>query len=224
MNSTARIDIALQPGTLTQSVNVTEESEAVLQADTADTGRKIDTAQTQQLPLWQGRNFQNLLNLVPGAGVAQRDRSTFFNPQNSLASTVNGNASLYNDYDIEGIDDNQRTNLLQIYIPPIEEIQEVEITTSNYDPEQGSALGAVTNVILKSGSNQFHGEVYEFYQGNALDTRNFFQVGANGAPFHFPHIVDNYYGGNIGGPIRKQKTFFFVGYLEHRNEPKNRTS
>ncbi len=216
VNSTARIDMTLQPGTLTQSVNVTEESEPVLQADTADTGRKIDTAQTQQLPLSQGRNFQNLLNLVPGAGVAQRDHSTFFNPQNSLASTVNGNASLYNDYDIEGIDDNQRTNLLQIYIPPIEEIQEVEITTSNYDPEQGSALGAVTNVILKSGSNQFHGEAYEFYQGNALDARNFFQYGANGAPFHFPHIVDNYYGGNIGGPIRKQKTFFFVGYLEHQ--------
>ncbi|HZT32925.1 MAG TPA: TonB-dependent receptor [Bryobacteraceae bacterium] len=215
VNSTVRVDMTLRPGEVTQTVNVSAQAAPVLQTDTADTGRKIDTRRVEQLPLSTGRNFQNLLNLVPGSGVAQRDHSTFFNPQNSMASTVNGNPSLYNDFEIEGIDDNQRTNLLQIYIPPIEAVQQVEITTSNYDPQQGSALGAVTNVILKSGSNQFHGEAYEFYQGNALDTRSFFERGANGAPFRFPHIVDNYYGGNIGGPIQKGKTFFFVDYLEH---------
>lgn len=215
-DSTARVDVTLNPGTLTQTVNVSSETTPMLQTDTADTGRKIDTAQTAELPLSTGRNFQNLLNLAPGAGVAVRDHSTFFNPQNSMASTVNGNSSLYNDFDIEGIDDNQRTNLLQIYIPPIEAIQEVDISTSNYDPQQGSALGAVTNVIVKSGTNQFHGEGYEFYQGNSLDARNFFQRGTNGHAFNFPHIVDNYFGGNVGGPIQKGRTFFFVDFLEHR--------
>ena len=215
VDTTVRVDMTLQPGTVTQTVNVSAEATPPLKTDAADTGREIETARVEQLPLTTGRNFQNLLNLVPGSGVAVRDHSTFFNPQNSMASTVNGNSSLYNDFEIEGIDDNQRTNLLQIYIPPIEAIQQVGITTSNYDPQQGSALGAVTNVILKSGSNQFHGEAYEFYQGNALDARSFFERGANGAPFRFPHIVDNYYGGNVGGPIQKGKTFFFVDYLEH---------
>ena len=215
VDSTARVDVTLSPGTVTQTVNVSSEAVPVLQTDTADTGRKIDTQQAAQMPLSTGRNFQNLLNLAPGTGVAVRYHSTFFNPQNSMSSTVNGNSSLYNDFEIEGIDDNQRTNLLQIYIPPIEAIQEVDISTSNYDPEQGSALGAVTNVILKSGTNQFHGEGYYFYQGNALDARNFFQRGPNGTPFHFPHIVDNYFGGNLGGPVQKGKTFFFVDYLEH---------
>ena len=215
VDSTARVDLTLRPGSVNQTVTVSEASAPLIQTETADTGRRIETAQTAELPLSTGRNFQNLLNLVPGAGVAVRDHSTFFNPQNSMASTVNGNSSLYNDFAIEGIDDNQRTNLLQIYIPPIEAIREVDITTSNYDPEQGSALGAVTNVMLKSGGNQFHGEAYEFFQGNSLDARNFFATGANGKPFHFPHIVDNMYGGNVGGPIRKNKTFFFVSFQEH---------
>lgn len=216
VDSTARVDVTLNPGAVSQTMTVSSAAEPLLQTDTADTGRKVDTIQTAELPLSTGRNFQNLLNLVPGAGLAQRDHSTFFNPQNSMASTVNGNSSLYNDFDIEGIDDNQRTNLLQIYIPPIESIQEVDISTSNYDPEQGSALGAVTNVMLKSGTNAFHGEGYEFYQGNRLDARNFFAQGSNGGPFHFPHIVDNQFGGNVGGPIRKGKTFFFASFQDHR--------
>lgn len=221
VDSTQRVDVTLNTGTVSQTVDVSASSTPVLQTDSSDTGRKIDTAQVTELPLANGRNFQSLLNTVPGAGVAVRDHSTFFNPQGSMASTINGGSSLYNDFDIEGIDDNQRTNLLQIYIPPIEAIQEVDISTSNYDPEQGSALGAVTNVILKSGGNQYHGEAYEFYTGNALDSRSYFQHGPNGAPFQFPHIVDNYFGANLGGPIPKTKTFFFVSYLQHQQRTGN---
>jgi hypothetical protein len=221
VDSTQRVDVTLNTGSVSQTVDVSASSTPVLQTDTADTGRKIDTDQVAQLPLSNGRNFQSLLNTVPGAGVAVKDHSTFFNPQGSMASTINGGSSLYNDFDIEGIDDNQRTNLLQIYIPPIEAIQEVDISTSNYDPEQGSALGAVTNVILKSGGNKFHGEAYEFYTGNALDSRSYFQHGPNGTAFQFPHIVDNYFGGNLGGPIPKTKSFFFFSYLQHQQRTGN---
>jgi len=221
VDSTQRVDITLNTGSVSQTVDVNASSAPVLQTDSTDTGRKIDTAQVTELPLSNGRNFQSLLNTVPGAGVAVKDHSTFFNPQGSMASTINGGSSLYNDFDIEGIDDNQRTNLLQIYIPPIEAIQEVDISTSNYDPEQGSALGAVTNVILKSGGNKYHGEAYEFYTGNALDARSYFQHGPNGTPFQFPHIVDNYFGANVGGPIPKTKTFFFFSYLQHQQRTGN---
>lgn len=217
VDSTQRIDMNLSTGTVTQTVDVTSGTLPVLQTETADTGRKLDAAPVSQLPLANGRNFQGLLNTVPGAGVAVKQHSTFFNPQGSMATTVNGNSSMYNDFSIEGIDDNQRTNLLQIYIPPIESIQEVDVSTSNYDPEQGSALGAVTNVILKSGGQKFHGEAYEFYTGNALDARTYFQRSATTfVPFTFPHIVDNYFGANISGPVPHTKTFFFFSYLQHQ--------
>jgi hypothetical protein len=126
-----------------------------------------------------------------------------------MSTTVNGQSSMYNTFDIEGVSDNQRSQLLQIYIPPIEAIQEVQITTSNYDPQQGSALGAVTNVILKSGSNGLHGEAYYFYQGDALSAKGYFQTTPK------THAVYNYIGGNVGGAIQKDKTFFFVSYLEY---------
>jgi hypothetical protein len=215
VGSVSRVDVVLGTGTVVQSVSVNSDTTPALQTDTADTGRQIPTNLVAELPLSTGRNFQSLLNTVPGASYAVKDHSSFYNAQSSMATTVNGNSSLYNDFDIEGIDDNQRTNLLQIYIPPIEAIQEVAITTSNYDPQQGSALGAVTNVILKSGGKQFHGEAYYFYTGNALDSRSYFQQGANGGPFNMPHAVDNYFGGNVGGPIWRGKTFFFVSFLEH---------
>ncbi len=207
---TARSDMTLSPGSVTQTVSVNSAVTPELQTDTADTGRDIDSTAAAELPLSTGRNFQNLLNTVPGAGVTVKDHSTFYNQQLSMATAVNGQSSMYNTFNIEGVSDNQRSQLLQIYIPPIEAIQEVQITTSNYDPQQGTALGAVTNVILKSGGNQFHGEGYYFYQGNALSARQYFQTTPN------THAVYNYYGGNIGGPIQKDKMFFFVSFLEYQ--------
>lgn len=207
--TTTRVDSTLAPGETTETVTINASETPIIQADTAETGRDLGIAPVSQLPLSNGRNFQSLLNTVPGAGYAVKDHSTFFNPQQSMSSTVNGNSSLYNTFDIEGINDNQRTNLEQIYIPPIESIQEVHISTSNYDPQQGSALGAATNVVLKSGGNDIHGEVYYFYTGNALQARSYFQT----TPNH--HAVDNYWGGNIGGPILKKKLFYFASFLEH---------
>lgn len=212
---TVRVDITLQPGSVTQSVTVAGGTAPMLQTDTADTGRAINSTLVEDLPLSQGHNFQNLLNLAPGAEPALRQHSTFYNPQNGMSSPVNGVPGRTNFFNIEGINNNQRSGELPTYIPAMEAIQEVAISTSNYDPSQGSALGAVVNVIVKSGSNALHGEAYEIYTGNALDARNYFAIGANDQPFHIAHSVDNYFGGNVGGPIRKDKTFFFVDYLYH---------
>ena len=107
-----------------------------------------------------------------------------------------------NNFLIEGTDDNERTGLLQIMVPPIEAIQTVDVVTSNFDPELGRATGAVTNVILKSGGNTLHGAAYEFLQNSDLDARSFFNPSV-------PHIAYNYVGGNIGGAIKKNKLFFF---------------
>src|SRR2546428_90419 len=199
-----------QAGNATLLVTVTSEA-PILQTERADTGRKIETRQVEDLPLTLNRNFQGLLNLVPGTTRAHREHSAFFNAQDSLSTEVNGQSRLANNLQFEGVDDNERTGLLQVYIPPIESIQTVDVTTSNYDAELGRAGGAVTNVILKSGTNQFHGSAYEFNRVNALYARNFFSTS------DAPHSVFNQFGVTFGGPIKKDKTFFFADFMGVRD-------
>ncbi|MGH9584731.1 MAG: carboxypeptidase regulatory-like domain-containing protein [Bryobacteraceae bacterium] len=190
VNSTERVDLSLQPGQVTETITVTG-APPILQTDTARTGATLSARQAAQLPLGTNRNFQNLINLVPGATRAEYHHSNFFNPQNSLNNQVNGQSSLGNNFQIEGVNDNERTGLLQVYVPPAAAIQQVDVTTSNYDPEQGAAVGAVVNVILKSGSNQFHGNAFEIWNGDRLNARNYFDYGANGQPFVKPRLVYN---------------------------------
>ncbi|MGJ5817152.1 TonB-dependent receptor domain-containing protein [Paludibaculum fermentans] len=205
INSSPRVDLVLQPGNVSESIEVTA-STPLLQTDRADTGSQLTTVQTANLPLGTGRNYQNLLNLVPGTTRASYQHSQFFNAANSLQTQVNGNMRQGNNYMIEGVDNNQRTGLLQIMVPPIEAIQTVAVSTSNFDAELGRASGAVTNVQLKSGGNELHGSGYEFLRNSEFNARNFFDPSIG-------HQSYNYLGGNIGGAIIKNKLFFFGDYL-----------
>lgn len=216
VSNTVHVDLDLQPGSVSETITV-EALLPPLQTDSAQTGADLAAAQAEQLPVANGRNFQSLMDLIPGATKADLNHSVFFNPQGSRNSEVNGTSSLGNNFQIEGVNDNERTGLLQVYVPPIEAIQEVKVLTSNYDAEQGTALGAVVNVIYKSGTNDFHGTAYAFHNDDGLNAKSFFDRGPNGTPFHKPHSVYNYWGGNIGGPIFKGKTFFFVDYLRTTN-------
>ena len=207
VNTDTRINLVLDPGTAQETVVVSGEL-PILQTDRADIGQKIEERQAEELPLGFNRNFQGLLNLVPGTTRGHREHSSFFNSQDSLRTEVNGQSGLANNLQFEGLNDNERTGLLSIYIPPIESIQTVDVTTSNYDAELGRANGAVTNVILKSGANEFHGGAYEINRISALAAKPFFQTVAPKAP-----AVYNYYGANIGGPIVRNKTFFFGDFL-----------
>src|SRR5665213_2737169 len=204
-NSSTRVDVTLETGSVTQTVVVTE-APAVLQTDRADISTKIEAAQVADLPIGTNRNFQSLLNLVPGTAPATFQHSQFFNAQSSLQTQANGLPREGNLYQIEGIDDDERTGLLQIIIPPAEAIQSVDISTNNFEAELGRATGAVTNVILKSGTNSFHGSAFEFLQNSAVNARSYF-----GGPLG--HLAYNYYGAAIGGPIKKDKLFFFGDYL-----------
>src|SRR5882724_10576262 len=206
VNTTSRIDLDLQTGDVTETITVEAET-PILQTERADTGRKIETILTENIPLGTNRNFQNLLNLVPGTTRATFQHSQFFNASSSLQTEVNGQLRQGNNYQIEGIDDNERTGLLQIIIPPLEAIQTVDVSTSNFEAELGRASGAVTNIIQKSGSNNFHGAAYEFFRSDYLNARNFFDKSVG-------HLAYNYFGGNFGGPIKKNKLFFFADYLK----------
>jgi len=167
VNSTLRVDVELRPGNVTETIEVSA-APALLQTDRADTGRTIETRQVADLPLGFNRNFQSLLNLVPGVRRAFRPHSEFFNSSDTLSSEVNGQNRQMNNLQLEGIDNNHRTGLLQVLIPPIEAIQTVDISTSNYEAELGRASGAVTNVTLKSGTNQIHGSIFHFHRNKVL--------------------------------------------------------
>jgi len=206
VNNTRRIDVQLQPGAISETIEVST-APPMLQTDRADTSSQIENTQTANLPVGTQRNFQSLLNLVPGTTPATFQHSQFFNAASSLQTEVNGQMRQGNSYQIEGIDDNERTGLLQILVPPIEAIQTVDVATSNFDAELGRASGANTNVILKSGSNSWHGGAYEFLRNNDLNARNFFDTSLG-------HLAYNYFGGNVGGAIKKNKLFFFGDYLK----------
>jgi Carboxypeptidase regulatory-like domain len=205
LNSSTRVDIDLVTGSVFETVLVTT-APPLLQTDRADISTKIEARQVADLPLGTNRNFQSLLNLVPGTAPATFQHSQFFNAQSSLQTEANGLPREGNLYQIEGIDDDERTGLLQIIIPPAEAIQSVDISTNNFEAELGRATGAVTNIILKSGTNSFHGSAFEFIQNSAVNARSYF-----GGPLG--HLSYNYYGGSIGGPIWKNKLFFFGDYL-----------
>jgi len=206
VNSSFRADLMLQPGQVNESVTVTAET-ALLQTDRSDTGRKIEVAQLANLPLAYNHNFQSLLNLVPGTTRSFQPHSEFFNSQGSLTTQVNGVSRLGNNVQFEGVDNNHRTGLLTVLIPPIEALQTVDVTTSNYEAELGRAGGAVTNISLKSGTNQLHGAAYWFHSDSALGARETFQPTK-------PVTTYNYYGFNLGGPIKKNKTFLFGDFLQ----------
>jgi hypothetical protein len=213
INTSTRVDVQLQPGNLSQSVEVTAAPPA-LQTDRADTTVTITSQQTAAMPLSDNRNFQSLLNLVPGTTPSTFQHSQFFNAESSLQTEVNGQMRMGNEYQIEGIDDDERTGLLQILIPPIEAIQTVDVSTSNYDPELGRASGGVANVILKSGTNGFHGAAYEFLQNSDMDSRSFFNPSVG-------HLAYNYFGGDVGGPIIHNKLFFFADVLRVNDHEAN---
>jgi hypothetical protein len=204
VNTTVRVDVEMQPGQVTETINVTSDVPP-LQTDRADIGRQIERRQIADMPLAFNRNFQGLLNLVPGVSRVVRVHSEFYNPQDALSARVNGQARQGNNVQIEGVDNNFRNNRLTVMIPPIEALAAVDITTSNYEAELGRAGGAVTNVTLRSGTNELHGSLFEFNRVSRLGARNVF---ANSkAP-----VTYNQFGFTLGGPVVRSQTFFFGDY------------
>jgi hypothetical protein len=207
VNTTVRVDIDLPVGEVTESVTVEAGAPPLLQTDRADTGRLIESKQIAELPLGFNRNFQGLLITVPGATRPTRPHSQFFNSQDSLESKVNGQSRLSNNFMIEGVDNNQKTGLLQVLIPAADALETVSISTSNFDAEFGRAGGAVSSVTLKSGTNEIHGSAWFFGNNNNgwLQAGNYFTHTT--APTHYRQV-----GAALGGPIIKNKLFYFGDY------------
>ena len=205
-NITQRVDINLVTGSTTETVEVTT-APPELQTDRADISSTIEQGQIGNLPLSSGNSFQSLLNVIPGMAPIVFNNSQFYNANNDLSTNANGQSSYVNLYQIEGIDDDQRTGIHIILVPPAAAIQNVDITTNNFEAEFGRAVGTVVNVTLKSGSNSFHGSAFQNMENNGVNARNYFATGPNG------RLVYNYTGGSFGGPVRRDKLFFFGDFL-----------
>src|SRR5438093_4003411 len=205
----------LEIGALEESVTVVGAS-PLLQTDRADTGRIIDSVHLQEVPLGFNRNFQGMLVTVPGATRPFRPHSEFFNAQDSLSTNVNGQSRLANNVQIEGIDDNHRTGLLTTLIPSAEAIETVNVTTSMYDAEFGRAGGAITNVTLRSGTNDVKGSAFAFGNNEKTNAAGYFS--------HSNPPTDYLESGfTLGGPIQRNKLFFFGDY-RHITDHAGRTT
>jgi hypothetical protein len=204
VNTTIRVDLKLEVGQMTESVTVSAES-PVLQTDRTDTGRIIESKMVSEIPLGFNRNFQGILITVPGATRPNRPHSQFFNPQDSLSTEVNGQSRLANNTLIEGLDDNHKTGLLQVIIPAADALETVSVSTSNYDAEFGRSGGAITNVTLKSGTNELKGSAFFFGNTDKTSASDYFTHLK--APTKFANG-----GFTLGGPIVRGKLFFFGDY------------
>ena len=213
MNTTTRVDLGLQPGSTSETVTVTA-APAIMQTDRADVSTNLESRVIQSMPLSVNQNFQSLLTLVPGVGPPVFQHSQFFNAASSIQTEVNGQPREGNSFQIEGIDDDQRTGLLQILIPPAQAIETVDVSTSNFEAELGRAIGTVSNVIIKSGTNQFHGMATWFVQNSAFNARAYFNKSVG-------HLAYNYFGGGLGGPILKDKLFFYADYYRSPDHEAN---
>ena len=215
-NEIARVDARLQVASATQSVTVTTEA-PLLQTDKGDVHTDLTSQQIQDLPTagTQGRNFQSLLRTIPGAGLTAETNSLAGNPQRAINTNVNGQSNQGVNTRIDGVQDAYPWLPANVaYVPPADAIESVNVVTNSFDAEQGGAGGAAVNVQIKSGTNSLHGNVHEFHTDQHFQSRNYFQTDTS--PGHFPKNLNanlqNQYGGMLGGPIKKDKLFFFVDY------------
>ena len=207
VNSTVRVDVVLEVGAMTETIEVVQQT-PVLQTDRADTGRMIEGRLVQDMPLGQGRSFQGMWTTVPGSVTLSRPHSQFFNPQDSQETKFNGQSRLSNNVQVDGVDNNHKTGLLTVFIPAAESIDSVSVSTSNFDAEFGRAGGSVTTVVMKSGTNQFKGSVFGFGNNASTQARSYFAS----ATSKKPETTYQQLGATLGGPIIKDKLFFFTDY------------
>jgi hypothetical protein len=210
------VDLALSPGQVTTTAEVTGEP-PLLQTEDASVGQVVASHEINMLPL-NGRNYTLLAQLTPGVTtVAQESRGL----AGSGSFVANGVPSIYNNYLLDGIDNNNNTvdflnGTAYAVRPPVDAIQEFKVQTSDFSAEFGRAGGAVVNAVLKSGTNALHGRAWEFLRNDKLDATDFFLNSGGQAKGEFRR---NQFGGMLGGPITiphvyngHNKTFFFADF------------
>jgi len=206
----AAIDITLQPGTMTETVNVVDTGAGQLATDTSSLGSVINTSQVRNLPL-PSRNILNLLSLTPG--VSSGGDATGIN---ASQLSINGSRTVNSEFTVDGVSVVSGSTGGVQTLPPADAVREFKVLTSAYSAEYGRTSGATVAIVTNSGTDEFHGGLYYYFRNEDLNANNFFN-NVRGQPRSEDRY--NLYGGKIGGPVwlpkiyrGKEKTFFFFNY------------
>ncbi|HEY7096641.1 MAG TPA: TonB-dependent receptor [Terriglobales bacterium] len=206
VDQTRSVDLVLRVGAKNEVVEVQADA-ALTQTESSKLGEIIDNRKVEDLPL-NGRDFAQLARLNPGVAASGGGGGQQGGEGGVSGYSSNGQRSTSNNFRVDGIDNNDYFGGTAAQIPSIDSIQEFEVQTNTFSAEYGRNTGSVVNLVTKSGTNAIHGSAYEFFRNDALDSRNYF----NDSQFPQSELRLNQFGGTIGGPIIKDKTFFFLNY------------
>ncbi|PYQ97236.1 MAG: hypothetical protein DMF96_15475 [Acidobacteria bacterium] len=210
-----RVNMRLEIGAVEESITVTGASPLV-QTSSSELGTTVNEEQIQTLPL-NGRNFVNLTRTVPGVvrGIpgANIDGAGSLAWRASASFSANGQRPRDNNYMLDGVDNNETWLQTVVLFPSVDALDEFKLQTSTYSAEFGRSLGGVVNLQIKSGTNLMHGSGFEFLRNDRFDANNFFN---NRAGREKPPFSQHQFGGTLGGPLVKDKTFYFFDYQGYR--------
>jgi hypothetical protein len=206
VNQTKSVDVALKVAAQAESVTVTGEAD-VAQTESSQVGQVIDNMKVVELPL-NGRNFAQLARLTTGVSAFGGGGGQQGGEGGVSGYASNGQRSSSNNFMVDGIDNNDYFAGAVAQLPSVDSIQEFNVQTSTYDAEYGRYSGSVINLVTKSGTNDWHGSLFEFLRNSVFDARNFFNKGS----FEKPKLILNQFGGTFGGPVVRNRTFFFLNY------------
>src|SRR5208337_3204 len=218
INQVVRVDFSLVVGSVQEQIIVTA-AEPLVESETSSIGQVIEESRVHQLPI-NGRNFMQLAYLSPGVNMGPASTGSTGNvQQGNIPEDERGNGSVQvnglwatnNNYLLNGFDNNEQQIGFELIEPPVDAIQEFKVQTNNFSADIGKG-GAVVNVVTKAGTNRFHGSAVEFLRNSFMDAKNYFDDPS--API--PSFKRNEFGGSFGGPIFRDRTFFFVDYQGRR--------
>jgi hypothetical protein len=216
LNTVSRVDAALRIGQLQESLTVSADT-PLLQTDRAEVRHELRARELQDLPVPVGRNYQELFRTLPGFTPPEDAHSIPSNPSRALVFNVNGTSRSSNNTRIDGVSSaNVWLPHVVAYVPALESIETVNVATNNFDAEQGLAGGSAINVQIKSGTNNIRGSAFEYHTNEGMRAHNYFDPpGAAKGKWRY-----NQYGGTLGGPIVRNKLFYFASYegtRDHQN-------
>lgn len=211
-NNVVRVDADLKVGNITETITVGAEV-AQLQTDKSDIHYDVNSKQLTEIAIGGYRNFQSVMDFMPGTTPAAFQNASTDSPARALTTNVNGTARNSNNLRIDGAA-NVFTWLPHhsMYVPALESVEALNVSTNNFDAEQGMAGGAALSVVTKSGTNNFHGVAFWYHSNHKWGAKNLFFNPNTPAGPGIPQRIDNQGGGTFGGPIKKDKLFFFTSW------------
>src|SRR5215470_5255899 len=205
VGQTATLDVTLKVASGTEKVVVTTET-PVIEPTKTEISQVVATQQIESLPI-SGRLFTDFALLTPGVATSRTSLGTTFTEFEVTQISFGGMRSFSNEITVDGADFVNAASGIQRSTPPQESVQEFRVVNNSFGAEYGRAVGGIVNIITKSGTNDLHGSIYEYFQNSATDARSLLQA----APL--PHTLrQNQFGATLGGPLVKNKTFYFLNY------------